>query len=150
MAERRIGVVGAGGRIGGVDAVAAVHVVEVLRLRVVGLEVLVAERPGGRDAVRMGELAEVLLAQAKQRRAVELGVAAHVIVDAGVERPPSPSCQSSRARYLFSMNTARESQLSFSRGSHGPRSSSRMRFPEGARRYASVPPPAPLLMMMTS
>jgi hypothetical protein len=41
-------------------------------------------------------------------------------------------------------------QLFGSRGSQSPRSSTRMRLPEDARRWTSVPPPAPLPMTMTS
>ncbi len=41
-------------------------------------------------------------------------------------------------------------QFAGSRGSQSPRSSSRIRLPEGARWRASVPPPAPVPMMITS
>ena len=52
-----------------------------LGLGVVRLEVLVADRPRGRDAVVVPQLAEVLWPQPEQRGAVELGVAADVVVD---------------------------------------------------------------------
>jgi hypothetical protein len=42
------------------------------------------------------------------------------------------------------------SQFAISRGRKLPRSSMRIRFPEGARVCAGVPPPAPVPMMITS
>jgi hypothetical protein len=57
-----------------------VHEVETLRVRVPRFEVLVRERPRGRDAAVVGDLAEVLRAEAKECRAVELRVATDVIV----------------------------------------------------------------------
>jgi hypothetical protein len=62
-----------------------VHLIEVLGLGVVRLQVLVRDRPGGRDAAVVSDLAEVLLAEADQRGAVELGVPADEVVRAGVE-----------------------------------------------------------------
>ena len=64
----------------------AVHVVELLGLGVVWLEIVVAERPGGRDPAVMPDLAEILPAQPEQRRAVHLGVAADVVMYPGMER----------------------------------------------------------------
>ena len=63
----------------------AVNVIEVLRLGVVRLEVLVAQRPRGRNAVGVSDATEVLLAQAQQGGAVDLGVAADVILDPGMK-----------------------------------------------------------------
>src|SRR5262245_8909652 len=48
------------------------------------------------------------------------------------------------------MKTSAACQFCGSRGSQSPRSSSRMRLPDGARWRASVPPPAPVPMMITS
>ena len=59
----------------------AVHQVQVLGLGVVRLEILIADRPRGRDAAVMADLAEVLRPQAEQGRAVELRVSADVVVD---------------------------------------------------------------------
>ena len=73
-------------RLGRVLAARAVHLVELLGLRVVGLHLVVGDRPGRRDAVVVLELAEVLLAQAVERRAVELGRAADEVVDLRLER----------------------------------------------------------------
>src|SRR5262249_48754716 len=55
------------------------------RLRVRGLVVLVGERPRGGDPTVVLDLPEVLGTEAEQRRAVELRVAAHVIVLLGRE-----------------------------------------------------------------
>ena len=67
-------------RFGRIFAALAVHVIHVLGLRVVRLQIVVGDRPGRRDSAMMPDLAEVLLAQTEERRAVELGVAADVIV----------------------------------------------------------------------
>src|SRR5215469_4918059 len=48
------------------------------------------------------------------------------------------------------MKTSRLSQFSGSRGRYPPRSSSKTRLPDDASACASVPPPAPVPMMMTS
>ncbi len=80
VAHQRMSIGRARGRLGGVDAMLTVHVVELLGLRVVRLEVLIAQRPGRRDATGVLDLAEVLPSQAEQRRAVELRVASDVLV----------------------------------------------------------------------
>ena len=64
----------------------AVHAVEILGPRIIGLEVIVAERPGRRDPAVVPDLAEILLAQAEQRRAIKFRVAADVVMNAGMER----------------------------------------------------------------
>jgi hypothetical protein len=46
--------------LGGILAVVAVHLIEPLGLRVVRLEVVVRERPRGRQTVDMSQVAEVL------------------------------------------------------------------------------------------
>ena len=83
--HRRVGVLGAGRALGRVLSVLAVHQVEVLRLGVIGLQVVVRDRPGRRDPTMVAKLAEVLRAETEQRRAVELGVPADVVVDLGLE-----------------------------------------------------------------
>ena len=72
--------------LGRILAADAVHVVELLGERVVGLHLVVGDRPGRRDAVVVAQLAEVLVAQAVQRRAVQLGGAAHEVVHLRLER----------------------------------------------------------------
>src|SRR5512143_3046904 len=57
-------------------------------LGVVGLELVVRDRPGRRHAAVVPELAEVLAPEPEQRRAVELGVAAHPVVRVRVEILP--------------------------------------------------------------
>ena len=84
--QRRERIGRTGRRLGRVLAPCPVHLVELLGLGVVGLHVVVADRPGGREAVVVLQLAEVLTAQPVQRRPVQLGGAAHEVVDLGLER----------------------------------------------------------------
>ena len=72
--------------LGRIDAALAVHLIQVFGLRVVRLELVVADRPRRRHAAVVTNLAEVLFAKPEQRRAVELGVAADVVVRVRVER----------------------------------------------------------------
>src|SRR5262252_5654164 len=69
----------------------AMHLVELLGFAIVRLEILIGQRPSRGCPAMMLELAEILFAQAKQRRAVHLGIAAHPIVDPGVERSAIPA-----------------------------------------------------------
>jgi len=62
-----------------------VHLIELLGLCVVRLELVVGDRPGRRRAVVVDQLAEVLLAQAVERRAVELRRAADEVMDLRLE-----------------------------------------------------------------
>ncbi len=147
--RRRIG--RAGRRLGGIDAVLAVHLIELLGLGVIGLEFVVADRPGRRDAVVMLQLAEILLAQAIQRRAEHLCRAADEIVHLRLERlavGQQPGIWRDVA--VVGEDARRRSSCCASRGSQSPRSRIRIFLPDGASRCASVPPPAPLPMMMTS
>src|SRR3954453_16691119 len=73
-------------RFGGVLAGLAVDEVEPLGLRVVGLEVGVGDGPGGRHAAVVLHLLEVALAEAQQRPAVDLGVAADEVLGVRAER----------------------------------------------------------------
>ena len=84
--DRRERVGSARRRLGRVLAARAVHLVELLGQRVVGLHLVVADRPRRRDAVVVLQLAEVLLAQAVERRAVELRRAADEVVHLRLER----------------------------------------------------------------
>ena len=83
--DGREGIGRAGRRLGRVLAARPVHLVELLCLRVVGLHLVVADRPLGGDAVVMAQLAEVLFAQSVERRAVELGRAADEVVHLRLE-----------------------------------------------------------------
>ena len=73
-------------RVGRIDTAFAVHLIEVFGLRVVRLELVVADWPCRRDAAVMADLAEVLFAQPEERGAVELGVSADVVVGVRMER----------------------------------------------------------------
>ena len=64
----------------------------------------------------MADLAEVLFAKAEERRAVELGVAADVVVGVRVQLLAVAIAPDLFGLYLASTLTARVLQLSFSRG----------------------------------
>ena len=85
VGDRRERVGAAGPRLGRVLGVVAVDLVELLRLRVVRLELVVRDRPRRRDSVVVAQLAEVLAPEPVQRRTVELRLAADVVVDARLE-----------------------------------------------------------------
>ena len=94
MGDGRERVGGARGRFGRVLAPGPVDLVELLGLHVVGLHVLVGDRPRGRDPAVVAHLPEVLLAQAIERCAVELRRAADVVVNLrlkGLAAPVVPS-----------------------------------------------------------
>ena len=86
VADRRKRVGRARRRFGRVLPARAVHLVELLGLRVIRLHLLVGDRPRGRDPAVMLELAEILLAQPVQRGAVALGRTADEVVHLGLER----------------------------------------------------------------
>ena len=75
-------------RLGRILAAPAAHPVEFLRRLVVRLEFVIADRPGRREAVLVPDLAEILLAQAEQHRAIDLAVAADEVVKPGVKAVP--------------------------------------------------------------
>ena len=151
VADRRERVGRRGRRLGRVLAARAVDLVALLGERVVRLELVVGDRPGRRDPVVVGQLAEVLRAQPVQRGAVELRRTADVVVDLRLERRCRARRTRCRARRSGSRRRRRApAQFAGSRGSQPPRSSSRIRLPDGARWRASVPPPAPLPITMTS
>ena len=77
-------------RLGRVLSARAVHLVQLLGLRVVRLEVVVGDRPRGRDPVVVAELAEVLLAQPVERGAVEFRRAADEVVHLRLEGFAAP------------------------------------------------------------
>src|SRR5262249_55696691 len=72
--------------LGGIGAAPPVRLVQRLRAGVVGLELVVRERPRGRQAARVAQRSEVLLAQAEERRAVELRIAADPVIRVRVQR----------------------------------------------------------------
>ena len=72
--------------LGRVLTVVAVHLVEPFGFRVVRLEVVVGQRPGGRDPVDMPEITEVPGPEPVQRRAVHLRRAPDEVVHLRLER----------------------------------------------------------------
>src|SRR5215470_8195815 len=58
----------------------AVHLINVLGLRIVGLQFVVSDRPSRRDAAVMANLSEIPLSQAEESCAVELRISAHIVV----------------------------------------------------------------------
>ena len=88
MAGRGCGIRLRVGPFGGVLPAGAVDLVEVLRLGVPRLELVVADRPGGRNAVDVLDLTEVSGPKAVERGAVQLGGPADEVVDLRLERRP--------------------------------------------------------------
>ena len=85
MSHRRVRVGRACPWVERILAARAVYVIQVFGLCVVRLEVAVADRPGRRDATMMANLAEIPVAKAEQRRAVEFRVSADVVVGVRVQ-----------------------------------------------------------------
>ena len=148
--DRRVGIGRARGRIDGILAARAVDLVEILGARVVGLEIGVGDRPGGRDAVLVPQLPEVALAQAVELGAVHLRGPPHVVVNAGLKRLAVLVVPGVRRDVAALDEHVLRAPVLLLRGSHPPRSSSRMRLPVAASSSASVPPPAPVPMMIRS
>ena len=80
MADRRMRIRRARRRLGRIFAAVAVHVIKLFRLGVVGLHVIVSNGPCRREAAVMADFTKIFFAQTEQRRAVEFGIAADVIV----------------------------------------------------------------------
>ncbi|WIG57181.1 MAG: hypothetical protein OJF61_002969 [Rhodanobacteraceae bacterium] len=86
VCDRRKRIRRAAARFGRVFAGRAVHVEKLFGFVVVGREHVVLQWPLGRDAIGVADFLEVALAQAEQRGAVHLGIAAHEIMQARMER----------------------------------------------------------------
>ncbi|MNV60930.1 hypothetical protein D3C71_1534160 [compost metagenome] len=71
---------------GRVRAQLAANLIHRLRLAVPWLQLFVGERPGGRHAFPVPDLAEVFLAITGQHRAVEFRISADIVIIAGIER----------------------------------------------------------------
>jgi hypothetical protein len=80
----RVGLAGPG--VGRVFTAKAMDRIHFLRLGVIGLEIVVADRPLRRHAVVMRVALKILLAQAKECRAVELGCTADEVMRAGPKK----------------------------------------------------------------
>ena len=73
-------------RLGRVFAETPAHLVERFGARIPRLDLVIVERPAGGRAFGVLNRSEILRAVADQHRAIHLGVAADVIVIAGIER----------------------------------------------------------------
>ena len=85
MRDRGVRVGCAGRRLRGILPPRPVHLIEIFGGRVVRLHVLVADGPRGRQSVVVLQFAEVLLAHAVERGAVQLGGAADEVVHLRLE-----------------------------------------------------------------
>src|SRR6185312_579513 len=85
MRDGRIRVWSARGRLGWIFAPLSVHMEQAFGLRVIRLEHIVFQRPGGRESILMTDLVKVALAHPKESGAVNLGVSANIVVQAGLE-----------------------------------------------------------------
>src|SRR5579872_5088199 len=72
-------------RLGGIDPVLAMHLIQLLSLGIIWLEIFICERPCRRESAMMAYFAEILTPQTKQSGAVHLRVAAHPIMYAGMK-----------------------------------------------------------------
>ncbi len=85
MAHGRPRIRGLGRRFRWILATIAVHLIEILGLRVIRLQIVIAYRPCGRDAAMVAEFAKIFFPQTEQRGTVELRIAAHVVICVGVK-----------------------------------------------------------------
>ena len=149
--DGRVRVGRAGGRFGRVLAARAVHLVELL-----GLACSRAPSPRRRSATRArsrrgGAARRSPLCgsgRARRRRAWSRRRRSSAPAAGRACRRRRTRCPARRSGCRRTRRAA--DQFCGSRGSQSPRSSSRMRLPDGASWRASVPPPAPLPMMITS
>src|SRR6187399_2646329 len=91
MRERGIWVVGGMWRFRRVLIDRTMDTEKLLGLAVERLQIVVAERPRGSDTFLMAHLLEVAPAKARQTSAIHLGVPAHPVVNARLERLPGLS-----------------------------------------------------------
>src|SRR5215471_14222291 len=85
MEYRRMGIRRARRRFSRIHSAETVYLIHLLGLRVIGLHVLVADRPSRRNPIVFAQFSEILSAQAVQGRAVHFGCAAHKVVDLWLE-----------------------------------------------------------------
>ena len=137
--------------LGRVVAVVAVDLVQPLRLGVPGLEVVVAHRPGRRDAVGVLDLTEVLRAQPVEGGAVQLRRPADEVVDLRLERL-AVGVVPGVGRDVLAVEEHRLGVpvLASRAGGSCPVRAAGSACPTAARVWARVPPPAPVPMTMTS
>src|SRR5687767_13145956 len=80
MADGGILIRGTGPGLGWILTAVAVYLVQMLGLRVIGFEFLIADGPGGGNSAVMSNFTEIFFAQAKESSTVELRVTADEIV----------------------------------------------------------------------
>src|SRR5208282_2585389 len=85
MTDGRPGIGRAGRRFGRIFSPVSVHLIEILGLGIVRLQIVITERPRGRDASVVAQFAEIFLAQSEQSSTVKLGVAADVVIGMRME-----------------------------------------------------------------
>src|SRR5215470_17192601 len=85
MANGRPGVWRVGRRLGGVFSAVAVYLVQVLSLRIIGLQILVRDRPSGGNTAVVPNLPEIFFPQAEKRRSIKLGVPTNVVIRVRME-----------------------------------------------------------------
>src|SRR5438552_609207 len=70
---------------GRIFSAVSVYLIKVLSLRIVRLQLVVTNWPGGRNTTVVAQLAKIFFAQPKQCRAVKLGIASNVVVSVRVQ-----------------------------------------------------------------
>ena len=133
VAHRRMTIGRAGRTFGRIDPVLPVDMIKMLRLGVVRLEVLIAQWPRRRDAAVVPDFSEVLLAESQQGRAINLGIPADVILNAGVKRLSVLVIPGLLGPILRFEEDGPGIPVVFLSGRYPPRSRSKIRFPDGAR-----------------
>lgn len=130
--------------VGRIGPARAVHPVEAFGARVVRLQHAVRERPAARDALRVLHRTEVGLPEARQGGAEDLGVAADVVVHAGVEIAVGAGVVPGFGVAVAPGGEDRGSGPVLPLpGRKSPRSTTRTRAPVPRRAYARVAPPMP-------
>src|SRR5437588_188695 len=81
MANGGPGVLRIGRRFSRVFSAVAVDLIEILRLSVVGLEIVIADRPRRRNSSVVTQFTKIFFAQSEQCSPITLCVAAHVVVE---------------------------------------------------------------------
>ena len=150
VGDRRMEVLRTGMTLARVLAVLAVHEVQVLGLGVVGLEVVVRDGPGRRDAAVVAQLAEVLRSQPEEGRTVELRVATDVVVDLWLEVVAVPVVPDLRREVLAADEHRLRLPVVALPGQEVPAFEPEHLRALVASRCPRVPPPAPVPMITTS
>src|SRR5215469_14482153 len=86
MADRRVRIRPAPGRLSGIFSAPAVNVIEPLGLQIVWFKIIVGNRPGRGNPAEVLDFSKVFPAQTEQGRAVELRVSTDVVIRVRMER----------------------------------------------------------------